>query len=67
MFLKSEKSSRLNCLCFRHSVLELTDGIEDLGGVKWDMFGTLFLSWIIVFLCLCKGLSYYFIQFCFLP
>ena len=33
----------------------MTAGIENLGGVKLDLLGTLCLTWILVFLCLCKG------------
>ena len=40
---------------FRNEVLQLSDGIEDLNGVKWDLFGTFLFTWLIVFLCLCKG------------
>ena len=40
---------------FRNEVLQLSDGIEDLDGVKWDLFGTFLFTWFLVFLCLCKG------------
>lgn len=38
-------------------VLEISDGLEDLGGVKWDLALCLLLSWIIVVACLVKGIK----------
>ncbi|CAH1788711.1 unnamed protein product [Owenia fusiformis] len=42
---------------FYNHVLELTDGLGDLGGMRWPLLGTLFLSWVIVFLVLIKGVA----------
>ena len=33
----------------------MTDSLEDLGGVKMDLAFYLFLAWIIVCVCLAKG------------
>ena len=41
----------------RYNVLELTAGIHDLGGMKWELFGCLVAAWVIVFLCICKGVK----------
>ncbi|KAL1470138.1 hypothetical protein MTO96_024607, partial [Rhipicephalus appendiculatus] len=41
----------------RRYVLEISDGLEDLGGVKWDLALCLLLSWIIVVACLVKGIK----------
>ncbi|XP_071946467.1 sodium- and chloride-dependent glycine transporter 1-like [Antedon mediterranea] len=38
-------------------VHEITDGIETAGGLKWDLVGCLFLSWVVIFLCLLKGVK----------
>ncbi|KAH6923229.1 hypothetical protein HPB50_025442 [Hyalomma asiaticum] len=38
-------------------VLEISDGLEDLGGIKWDLALCLLLSWIIVVACLVKGIK----------
>ncbi|XP_076329808.1 sodium- and chloride-dependent glycine transporter 2-like isoform X2 [Tachypleus tridentatus] len=38
-------------------VLDITDGIEDIGTIKWDLAVCLLVSWIIVFLCLMKGVK----------
>jgi len=32
-----------------------TDDMYDLGGVQWELFGALFISWVLVYLCVCKG------------
>ncbi|XP_076447177.1 sodium-dependent proline transporter-like [Babylonia areolata] len=39
------------------NVLEITDGIEDMGTIRWPLFGCLALAWVVVFLCLCKGVK----------
>ncbi|XP_013776785.1 sodium- and chloride-dependent glycine transporter 2-like [Limulus polyphemus] len=38
-------------------VLNITGGIEDIGVIKWDLAACLFVSWMIVFLCLMKGVK----------
>ena len=43
-------------LPFRYKVLDITDGIEDLGGIKWDIFGTFVFGWIVTFCCVFKGM-----------
>ncbi|XP_046391342.1 sodium-dependent proline transporter-like isoform X2 [Ischnura elegans] len=40
----------------RH-VLHLSSGIEDLGTVKWDLALCLLFSWVVVVLCLVKGIK----------
>ena len=37
-------------------VLGITSGIDDLGGIQWELLGTLTLGWIIVYLIIWKGL-----------
>ena len=41
----------------RHKVLGLSDGIEHMGTVKWDLCLCLLFSWIVVFLCIWKGVK----------
>ncbi|KAK7087247.1 hypothetical protein V1264_021322 [Littorina saxatilis] len=36
-------------------VLQRTSGIEEQGGVRWELFGILLLSWIIIYFCIWKG------------
>ncbi|KAK2164944.1 hypothetical protein LSH36_57g04098 [Paralvinella palmiformis] len=38
-------------------VLQISDGIDDMGGIRWELFGCLALAWLIVFLCLIKGIK----------
>ena len=38
-------------------MLERTEGIENLGSIRWPLFGCLVLAWTVVFLCLCKGVK----------
>ena len=37
--------------------MELSSGIHDLGGMRWELFGCLIAAWVIVFLCICKGVK----------
>ena len=34
----------------------MSDGIEEIGTPKWDITLCLLLAWIVVFLCICKGI-----------
>ncbi|XP_038151362.1 sodium- and chloride-dependent GABA transporter ine isoform X1 [Cyprinodon tularosa] len=42
---------------FDHKLLEKTSGIEEVGGLQWELFGCLLLSWIIIYLCIFKGVK----------
>ncbi|XP_018495582.1 sodium- and chloride-dependent glycine transporter 2 [Galendromus occidentalis] len=42
---------------WEREVLELSSGISEIGGLKWDLVACLFASWVIVFLCLIRGVS----------
>ncbi len=47
-------------ICFflcRNYVLDKSEGIENLGDMKWQLLLCLLLAWGIVFLCLCKGVK----------
>ena len=37
-------------------VLGITSGIDDLGGIQWELLGTLTMGWVIVYLIIWKGL-----------
>ena len=45
-----------NLFC-RHNVLEQTDGIEDAGGVRWQLALLLLFAWILVYFALFKGIK----------
>ncbi|KAI9549873.1 hypothetical protein GHT06_007259 [Daphnia sinensis] len=38
-------------------VLGITDGIDNLSSVRWELFGTLVLAWILVYFIIWKGLN----------
>lgn len=42
---------------FDHRLLEKTSGIEEAGGLRWELFGYLVLAWLIVYLCIFKGVK----------
>ena len=38
-------------------MLDLSDGIDSLGNVKWDLLLSLLAAWVLIFCCLCKGVQ----------
>lgn len=40
-----------------HKLLDQTDGIEDPGGIHWELCGYLALAWVIVYFCIFKGVK----------
>ena len=38
-------------------MLQISDGIEDIGGIRTELVITLFVAWIIIFCCLFKGVE----------
>ncbi|XP_013405391.1 sodium-dependent proline transporter isoform X3 [Lingula anatina] len=42
---------------FENYVLELSDGIDNVGPVKWQLLLCLLLAWLIVFACLSRGVQ----------
>ncbi|XP_077457306.1 sodium- and chloride-dependent GABA transporter ine isoform X1 [Stigmatopora argus] len=42
---------------FDHRLLKKSNGIEDIGDLQWELFGYLFLAWVIVYLCIFKGVK----------
>ncbi|KAM4745828.1 sodium- and chloride-dependent GABA transporter ine [Anableps anableps] len=42
---------------FDHKLLEKTSGIHEAGSLQWEVFGCLLLSWIIIYLCIFKGIK----------
>ncbi|WAR01042.1 S6A13-like protein [Mya arenaria] len=39
------------------NVLDISEGIHDIGKPKWDLVLCLLLAWIVVYLCICKGIK----------
>ncbi|OQR73138.1 sodium- and chloride-dependent glycine transporter 2-like [Tropilaelaps mercedesae] len=44
-------------LYWERTVLDISSGIENLDGIKWDLALCLLISWIIVIACLLKGIK----------
>ena len=42
---------------FSNHVLQISDGIETMGGVRLELFGYLVLAWVLVYLVIWKGLQ----------
>ncbi|MBN3304276.1 INE protein, partial [Amia calva] len=42
---------------FDHKLLEKTGGIDQPGSMRWELFGVLLLAWVIVYLCIFKGVK----------
>ncbi|XP_029915150.1 sodium- and chloride-dependent GABA transporter ine [Myripristis murdjan] len=38
-------------------LLEKTGGIDEAGGLRWELLGALLLAWVIVYLCIFKGVK----------
>lgn len=38
-------------------MLDLSSGIDNLGSIRWELFGTLLLSWVLVYFIIWKGLN----------
>ncbi|KAK7504650.1 hypothetical protein BaRGS_00004136, partial [Batillaria attramentaria] len=42
---------------WKRSVLRISDGLEDMGTVQWEMMLCFFAAWLFIFLCLMKGVQ----------
>ncbi|XP_076117670.1 sodium- and chloride-dependent glycine transporter 2-like [Mytilus galloprovincialis] len=42
---------------WKYNVLQITVGIEDIGGIRLELLVCLAIAWLIIFLCLCKGIK----------
>ncbi|XP_071443085.1 sodium- and chloride-dependent creatine transporter 1-like isoform X2 [Hetaerina americana] len=42
---------------WENKVLGISSGIDDIGGIQWELAGTLFLSWLLVYFCIWKGIK----------
>eukprot|EP00094_Tigriopus_californicus_P013559 TCALIF_13116-PA protein Name:"Similar to Slc6a13 Sodium- and chloride-dependent GABA transporter 2 (Rattus norvegicus)" AED:0.14 eAED:0.14 QI:285/0.6/0.54/1/0.7/0.72/11/220/640 len=40
---------------WENRVLGVTNGLEEVGGLQWELVGTLLLAWILVYGCIFKG------------
>lgn len=42
---------------FSKKVLKISNGIEEVGGIVWELFFCNLFSWIIVYLCIIRGVK----------
>ncbi|XP_013384850.1 sodium- and chloride-dependent glycine transporter 1 isoform X2 [Lingula anatina] len=42
---------------WQNHVLELSEGIENIGPIRWQLLLCLIFAWVMIFLCLCKGVK----------
>ncbi|CAH8666172.1 unnamed protein product [Heterobilharzia americana] len=42
---------------WENRVLRISDGIHNLGTIQWDLALCLLLTWIVIYLCICKGIK----------
>ncbi|XP_069367796.1 sodium- and chloride-dependent GABA transporter 2-like [Paralichthys olivaceus] len=42
---------------WQRRVLGLSEGIEEMGSIRWDLAGCLLLSWIVCYFCVWKGVK----------
>lgn len=43
---------------WRREILGMTSGVEEVGGIKWDLLGCLFIIWVMVYFAVWKGINW---------
>jgi len=52
--------TKVKCLClslYRHRVLALSGGIEEIGKINWEILLCLIAMWIVCYFCIWKGVK----------
>ena len=57
LFVISHIHSRHTTYYCSHKVLRISSGIEDMGSIKWDLLLTLAATWLLVWLCVSRGIK----------
>ena len=47
-----------NCTNFRNKILRISDGIDNPGGIVWELALALFVMWLAVYFCVWKGVKW---------
>ncbi|KAK3612140.1 hypothetical protein CHS0354_031215 [Potamilus streckersoni] len=55
--IQSEKLSSPSDEYFYKSVLDISENIQDVGGLRWQLVLCLLLAWVLVAVCLAKGIK----------
>lgn len=42
----------------RKRALDISSGVDDVGGIRWELAGTLLLVWIMCYFCIWKGVRW---------
>ncbi|PIK51287.1 putative sodium- and chloride-dependent glycine transporter 2-like [Apostichopus japonicus] len=42
---------------WKYHVLDITEGLHDMGTIRWEIFGCFLAAWLIVYLCIVKGIK----------
>uniref|UniRef100_T1J4F1 Transporter n=1 Tax=Strigamia maritima TaxID=126957 RepID=T1J4F1_STRMM len=42
---------------WERKILKITNGVDDLGGMRWELFGTLIAVWVGCYFCIWKGIK----------
>ncbi|UYV62208.1 hypothetical protein LAZ67_1008228 [Cordylochernes scorpioides] len=42
---------------WKYNVLQVSDGVDNPGEIRWPLLGTLAIAWVMVFLCLIRGVK----------
>lgn len=42
---------------WKYHVLDISDGLHDMGSIRWEIWGCFMAAWIIVYLCIIKGIK----------
>ncbi|CAJ1064401.1 sodium- and chloride-dependent GABA transporter ine [Xyrichtys novacula] len=53
----SSYSSTASQEFFRYKMLEQTSGVDETGGIRWELFLILILAWVLIYLCIFKGVK----------
>ena len=43
---------------FRRRTLQISEGVEHVGGIRWELAATLLLVWIMCYFCIWKGVKW---------
>jgi solute carrier family 6 GABA transporter-like protein 1 len=45
-------------IMYRRRTLQISEGVEHVGGIRWELAATLLLVWIMCYFCIWKGVKW---------